>query len=55
MVNKKIIPFNRPYLTGKEFVYVEDSIKRGHISGDGYYTGKASELLEQILDGGELF
>lgn len=36
------IPFNRPYLTGNEFGYMEDALhslsEGGHISGDGKYT-----------------
>ena len=44
------VPFNRPYITGIELKYVEDSIrniKRGRtISGDGYYTKKANEFFE---------
>jgi dTDP-4-amino-4,6-dideoxygalactose transaminase len=33
-----MIPFNKPYLTGKELVYIEDAVKKGKISGNGYYT-----------------
>ena len=44
------IPFNRPYLTGKEIEYISDAIEgsqRGSsISGDGPYTYKVQELLE---------
>ena len=32
------IPFNKPYLTGKELIYIEDAVKKGKISGNGYYT-----------------
>jgi dTDP-4-amino-4,6-dideoxygalactose transaminase len=32
------IPFNKPYLTGKELVYIGDAVKKGKISGNGYYT-----------------
>jgi dTDP-4-amino-4,6-dideoxygalactose transaminase len=45
------IPFNRPYLTGNELLYIEDAIHsavrgEGHISGDGRYTHLAQELME---------
>ncbi len=40
------IPFNKPYLTGKEIEYIEDSLRRGDIGGDGYYTEKVTSLLE---------
>lgn len=32
------IPFNKPYITGKEFDYIQDAIESGHISGNGKYT-----------------
>lgn len=43
------IPFNRPYITGKEAAYIQDVIERGHASGDGVYTRKCHEALERIL------
>ena len=42
----KIIPFNKPFFTGKETFYIKDSIERGHISGNGFYTKKCQEFLE---------
>lgn len=32
------ILFNKPYLSGKELIYIEDAIKSGKISGNGKYT-----------------
>lgn len=32
------IPFNKPYLTGKEEHYIADVLKRGKLCGNGYYT-----------------
>lgn len=29
------IPFNKPYLTGKELDYIKDAVSRGKISGNG--------------------
>jgi dTDP-4-amino-4,6-dideoxygalactose transaminase len=43
------IPFNRPYLTGKEFDYIAQAIEGGWVSGDGPYTKQCNELLEQAL------
>jgi dTDP-4-amino-4,6-dideoxygalactose transaminase len=37
-----MIPFNKIHTTQKEITYITDAIKRGKISGDGYYT-KACE------------
>ena len=41
------IPFNKPYLSGREFTYMKDAIKRGKISGDGYYSKKVHEFIER--------
>lgn len=38
-------PFNKPYLSGKELHYIEDAVKRGKLSGDGYYTKKCHEFF----------
>lgn len=42
------IPFNKPYMTGKELHYIADAHARGHLSGDGYYTKKCNEWMEGI-------
>jgi dTDP-4-amino-4,6-dideoxygalactose transaminase len=43
------IPLNRPSLAGRELAYIRDAVRRGQISGDGYYTRQASAWLEQYL------
>lgn len=43
-------PFNKPYLTGEETHYIEDAVKRGKISGDGYYTEKCHSFFESKYD-----
>lgn len=43
----KKIAFNKLYLSGKEKIYIADALKRGQISGDGYYTKKVTEFLEE--------
>jgi len=40
------ITFNKPCLAGPEFEYVAEAIRRGHISGDGYFTEKCAAFLE---------
>ncbi len=42
-----MIPFNKPYLSGKELSYIEDAIKKGKISGNGYYTQVCHDFFEQ--------
>jgi dTDP-4-amino-4,6-dideoxygalactose transaminase len=40
------IPFNKPYLTGNETKYIEQAVASGKISGDGMFTKKCNEFLE---------
>ena len=41
-----MIPFNKPYLVGKELEYIKNSHNYGQLAGDGTYTKKCSELLK---------
>ena len=41
------VPFNKPYLTGKETYYIEDAVKTGKISGNGKYTQKCQKWFEE--------
>jgi dTDP-4-amino-4,6-dideoxygalactose transaminase len=43
------IPFNRPSLIGKEMEYVAQAVANGHISGDGVFTKRCHQLLEETL------
>lgn len=40
------IPFNKPYLTGKELDYIKDAVNTGKLSGNGKYTQKCQEWFE---------
>lgn len=40
------IPFNRPYMTGREQLYIEQAHTNGHLSGDGIFTKKCHQWLE---------
>lgn len=44
------IPFNKPTLVGNEQSYMEEAIRNAHYSGDGSFTKKCSETLEEILN-----
>ncbi|MFZ5554773.1 MAG: dTDP-4-amino-4,6-dideoxygalactose transaminase [Bacteroidota bacterium] len=44
---KPVIPFNKPYFTGKETEYIQQGVASGHISGDGMYTRKCHEFFEK--------
>jgi dTDP-4-amino-4,6-dideoxygalactose transaminase len=41
------IPFNRPFTTGREFVYVREAIENGHLSGSGPFTDRCNRWLEE--------
>lgn len=43
------IPFNRPFVTGKEFDYIQQAINAMHLSGDGSFTKKCHAVLEETL------
>jgi dTDP-4-amino-4,6-dideoxygalactose transaminase len=40
------IPFNKPYISGKELDYIAQAIRDGKISADGPFTKLCSKLLE---------
>ena len=44
-----MIPFNKPFLTGKETEYIQDAHKRGQLAGDGFYTNLCHQWLENYL------
>jgi dTDP-4-amino-4,6-dideoxygalactose transaminase len=44
------IPFNKPFLTGKETIYIEEAVRNMHISGDGLFTKKCHEYFEKKFE-----
>ena len=42
-----MIPFNKPYLTGKETKYIEQAVASGKISGNGMFTKKCHSFFEE--------
>lgn len=42
-----MIPFNKPYLTGKEVHYMYDAVNTGKLSGNGKYTEKCQTYLKE--------
>ena len=43
------IPFNKPYLTGKETQYITEAVASGKISGNGVYTNKCQSFFEETF------
>lgn len=48
------IPFNKPYLHGRELVYIAESVASGKISGDGVFTRKCHNYLESRYNFGKV-
>ena len=41
-----MIPFNKPFLTGKETLYIEQAVQSGKISGNGMFTQQCQTFFE---------
>jgi dTDP-4-amino-4,6-dideoxygalactose transaminase len=41
------IPFNKPFIAGKELFYIAQAVTQGNIGGDGHFTNLCSRFLEQ--------
>ncbi|NMC21850.1 MAG: dTDP-4-amino-4,6-dideoxygalactose transaminase [Thermogutta sp.] len=42
-----MIPFNKPFIAGKELYYIAQAVTMGNIAADGYFTKACSRLLEE--------
>ena len=42
-----MIPFNRPYVSGKESGYIAEAFKSAHLSGNGAFTKRCQEFFEK--------
>lgn len=45
-MNNKIIPFNKPHLTGKELSYISEAHRGGMLAGDGPFTKRCHRWIE---------
>ena len=45
-----MIPFNKPYLTGKEAHYMYQAVYTGKLSGNGIFTKKCHRFFEEKYD-----
>jgi len=48
------IPFNRPFIVGKELYYIAQAVQGGHLAGDGAFTKKCNEWMERKFDAGKV-
>jgi dTDP-4-amino-4,6-dideoxygalactose transaminase len=44
-----VIPFNRPYLTGHEFTYIQEAVAAGQLAGNGRFTKQCQAWLERRM------
>ncbi|WP_407297024.1 dTDP-4-amino-4,6-dideoxygalactose transaminase [Stutzerimonas zhaodongensis] len=42
-----MIPFNKPYLHGRELVYIAEAVASGKIAGDGSFTRRCHKFFEE--------
>jgi dTDP-4-amino-4,6-dideoxygalactose transaminase len=49
----KPIPFNKPFIIGRELSLIADAVAQGHLSGDGAYTKKCNRWFEDKLGCGK--
>ena len=47
MTNENFVPFNRPYMTGKELGYISEAHSNGSLAGDGPFTKRCHRWLEE--------
>ncbi|HEU0282248.1 MAG TPA: aminotransferase class I/II-fold pyridoxal phosphate-dependent enzyme, partial [Gallionella sp.] len=45
----KPIPFNKPFIIGRELSLIADAVAQGHLSGDGAYTKLCHRWFENKL------
>ncbi len=41
------IPFNKPFIAGKELYYIAQAVTFGNLAGDGHFTKACCRLLEE--------
>ena len=49
MVNKVEVPFNYPYMTGRELSNIEEAHRNGRLAGDGPFTKRCQDWLQANL------
>ena len=48
------IPFNQPFIIGKELYYISQAVLNGHLAGNGMFTHKCQELIESTYGGAKV-
>src|ERR1700750_1421508 len=45
--DKAVIPFNRPFIAGRELFYISHAVLNGNLAGDGHFTRLCCEWMQQ--------
>jgi dTDP-4-amino-4,6-dideoxygalactose transaminase len=48
-VASSTVPFNKPYVTGAEFDYIQEAIDNAHLAGSGPFSRRCSDYLKERL------
>jgi len=43
------IPFNQPFISGKELHYISQAVLKGQLAGNGFFTKKCNAFLEKLF------
>jgi len=49
------IPFNRPFIIGKELYYISQAVMSGKLAGDGNFTRRCQQWMEEQFDARRVF
>jgi dTDP-4-amino-4,6-dideoxygalactose transaminase len=49
LMDKLKIPFNKPFIVGRELYYIAQAVLTSHLSGDGPFTKRCHQWLEERL------
>lgn len=44
-----MIPYNKPHLTGREFAYITEAVEAGQLAGNGRFTRRCQQWLEERI------
>ncbi|MFN5437737.1 MAG: dTDP-4-amino-4,6-dideoxygalactose transaminase, partial [Planctomyces sp.] len=47
MAATDLIPFNKPFIAGKELFYIAQAVTFGNLSGDGHFTRQCARLMQE--------
>lgn len=48
-IDSEQVPFNRPYMTGRELTYISEAHRNGMLSGDGPFTRRCEQWIEATI------